>query len=162
NQVWKNRSAMRLAELRSERNVRPRFLYRCAYRMVLTQRLGVPELRKPRRDDTRRTFKLERIGEGIRIGEGAPRLPRQKISVLPVKLPQSYRVPVVVAQEIELEIDLDLFPAVVQRALPRLPRESRGAHRYRRILGMRGGCRGETRRNIGAVIISGKVQVVEE
>ena len=73
---------------------------------MFAQRLSITELGKPRRDHAGRTFKLQSVGKRIRIGEGAPGLTDQDVLVLPIELPQPYRVPVVVTEEIELEIDL--------------------------------------------------------
>ena len=161
-QIRKLRGADRHSELRAERSIRAGFLNRDADGMVFVQRLSVTELRIARRDHAGRTFKLQSVGKGIRIGEGAPGLPGQKILVLSIKLAQTYRVPVVVAQEVKLEIDLYLVSAVIESSLPGLPGESGRPHRNRRILRMRRGRRRKAGRNIGAIVCPRIVQVIEE
>ena len=76
--------------------------------------MRVAELRIPCGDNAGRPFKLQRVGKRIRIGESAPGLPGQEILVLPVKLAQAYRVPVVVAEKVKLEIDLYFVFAVIR------------------------------------------------
>src|SRR5690242_10434158 len=100
--------------------------------MVFAKRLGVTKLGETRRYDSRRPFKLQGIGKCIGIGERAPGLPSQEILVLSVKLAQPYRIPVVVAEKVKLEIDLGLFAAVIQSSLSGLPSESCGSHRSSR------------------------------
>ena len=109
-----------------------------------------------------RTFKFQSVRKGIGIGECAPGLTGQKILVLSVKLAEAYRVPVVVAEEVKLEIDLHLVSAVIQSSLPGLPGESGGAHRDRRILRVRRGRRRKAGGNICAIVRSRVIQVIEE
>src|SRR5690349_3002835 len=128
--------------------------------MVFAQRLGVTELRKSRRYDSGRTLKFEGIRKGIRIRERTPGLTGQKVLVLPIKLAQSYRVPVVVAQEVKLEIGLYFVSTVIQSSLPGFPGESGRPHRNRRILRMRSGRRRKAGGNICAVVCPSVVQAI--
>src|SRR5215467_922527 len=74
-QIGKPRRADRRSELGAERCIYARFFDRDAHGMMLPQWLRIPELRKSRRDHTRRTFKLQRVGKCVRIRESAPCLP---------------------------------------------------------------------------------------
>jgi hypothetical protein len=86
-QIRKLRGANRRAELGAEWGIGAGLLNGDTDGMVFAQRLGVTELRKSRRYDAGRTFKLQSIGKGIWIGEGTPGLTGQKILVLPIELP---------------------------------------------------------------------------
>src|SRR5580704_14840864 len=147
-QIRKLRGADRHTELCAERGIGAGFLNRNTDGIVGVQRLRISELGKPRRYHAGRTFKLERVGKGIRIGEGAPCLTGREILILSIKLPQPYRVAVIVAQEVKLEIGFYFVLAVVESSLPRFPGESGRPHRNRRILRMRRGRRREARGNI--------------
>src|SRR5580698_3292041 len=161
-QIRELRGADRRAELRAERSIGAGFLNRNADGIVGVQRLRISELGGPRSDHAGRAFKLQRVGKGVWIGEGTPSLTRQKILVLPIKLPQPYRVPVIVAQEVELEIDFYFLSTVVESSLPRFPAESGWSHRNCRILRMRRGRRRKAGRDICPIVCTRIVQIIEK
>src|SRR3954454_3641003 len=74
--------------------------------VVLIQGLRVADGGLPHGDDTRGAFKLERIGEDVRIGKGAPGLTSQDVLVLSIELTQAQRRALIVPKEVEFQIAL--------------------------------------------------------
>src|SRR3954470_3014169 len=74
--------------------------------VLLINGLRVADGGLPHGDDTRGAFKLERIGKGVGIAEGAPGLARQHVLVLRIELAEPQRRALVVPKEIEFEIAL--------------------------------------------------------